>query len=312
VPLAFSTCWNSSRHLRGEEMLAEISSLGFDHVELGHGIRMSLWEGVERFLADHPLKVTSLHNFCPLPVEIPGAAPDYYECTAVRTEVRERARILTLRTIDFARKLGVRNVVMHLGSTRMPPYTKRLCELINSGQYLNRSYIATKLKAIRKREANSPYDRIIDWLKPILEHAASAGVVLGIENRIGIETCPSEREFRRLFAELGATGYWHDFGHAQIRHNLTFIDHAEWLREMSSHLIGCHVHDVIFPYLDHQAPFSGMIDFAPLIAAIPPGIPLVWELSPGATKDEIVSALAHWKQKFTLLDNSSEAESLCP
>jgi sugar phosphate isomerase/epimerase len=298
VPLAFSTCWNSSRHSRGEEMLAEISSLGFDHVELGHGIRISLWEGIERFLAGHPMKVTSLHNFCPLPVEIPSAAPDCYECTSFRAEERERARIHTLRTIDFARKLGVRNVVMHLGSVPIPPYTKRLCELIDSGQYLNRSYVATKLKAIRKREANSPYDRIVDWLKPVLDHAASAGVVLGIENRIRIETCPSEREFRRLFSDISAIGYWHDFGHAQVRHNLTLIDHAEWLSEMSSNLIGCHVHDVLFPYLDHQVPFSGMIDFAPLIAAIPATVPLVWELSPRATKDEIANALAHWKQKF--------------
>jgi sugar phosphate isomerase/epimerase len=299
VPLAFSTCWNSSRHSRGEEMLAEIFSLGFDHIELGHGIRISLWEGIERFLADHPMKVTSLHNFCPLPVEVPGAAPDYYECTAVRTEERERAKMHTRRTIDFASKLGVRNVVIHLGSAPMPPYTRRLFELVASGRYLDRSYVAMKLKAIRKREANSPYDQIVEWLKPVLDHAASAGVVLGIENRIGIETCPSEREFRRLFSEIEAIGYWHDFGHAQIRHNLTFIDHAEWLSEMSSHLVGCHVHDVLFPNLDHQVPFSGMIDFETLIGLIPSAVPLVWELSPGAAKDEIVSALAHWRQRFT-------------
>jgi sugar phosphate isomerase/epimerase len=304
VPLAFSTCWNSSRHSDGEEMLAEISSLGFDHVELGHGIRISLMEGIQRFLANHPVRVTSLHNFCPLPVEIDGAAPDCYECTAVRPEERKRAQIHTLRTIDYAKKLDAKFVVMHLGSVRMSRYTERLCKLIDSGRYLDRVYVRTKLEAIRKRETNSPYDHILDWLKPVLEHAASSGVTLAIENRIGIETCPSEREFRRLFSEIGSIGYWHDFGHAQIRHNLTFLDHAEWLSEMSSRLIGCHVHDVLFPYSDHHVPFSGMINFGALLAAVPSSAPLVWELSSRASKEEIVSALARWKDDFGLFNNS--------
>jgi len=286
-------------------MLAEISSLGFDHVELGYGIRISLMEGIQRFLANHPMRVTSLHNFCPLPVEIDSPAPDFYQCTAVRAEERARARTCTLRTIDYANKLGARFVVLHLGSVRMSRYTKRLCKLIHSGQYLDRVYVRTKLDAIQKRETNSPYEYIVDWLRPVLEHAASAGVRLGIENRIGIETCPSEREFRRLFSEIGSLGYWHDFGHAQVRHNLTFLDHAEWLSEMSSHLIGCHVHDVLFPYSDHHVPFSGTIDFAALLASVPSSVPLVWEISSRASKAEIVSALARWKQDFGVFNNSS-------
>ena len=285
-------------------MLAEISSLGFDRVELGYGIRISHMEGIQRFLADHPMRVTSLHNFCPLPVEIHSAAPDSYECTAVRAEERTRAQIHTLRTIDYARKLGVKFVVMHLGSVRMFRYTERLCKLIDSGRYLDRVYVRTKLEAIRKREANSPYDSIVDWLKPVLEHAASAEVLLGIENRIGIETCPSEREFRRLFSDFGSIGYWHDFGHAQIRHNLTFLDHAEWLSEMSSRLIGCHVHDVLFPCSDHRVPFSGTINFAALLASVPSSVPLVWELSSRVSKGEIASALARWKQDFGSFNNS--------
>ena len=286
-------------------MLAEISSLGFNHVELGHGIRLSLLEGIDRFLAGGSMKVTSLHNFCPLPVEILGSAPDFYECTALRAVERERALTHTLRTIDYAQKIGARHVVMHLGSARMAPYTKRLSKLIDSGRYLDRHYIRTKLEAIRKREANSPYDQIIAWLQPVLDHAASANVVLGIENRIGIETCPSESEFRRLFSEIRSIGYWHDFGHAQIRHNLTFLDHAEWLSEMSSRLIGCHVHDVLFPSSDHHIPFSGMIDFKALLAGIPRSTPLVWELSVRAKEDEIMSALARWNQQLAEFNDSS-------
>jgi sugar phosphate isomerase/epimerase len=300
MPLSFSTCWNSNRHTRGDEMLEEIFALGFDCVELGHGIRQSLWEGVEQFLADHPMAVTSLHNFCPLPVEIQGSAPDCYECTSASGAERDRARHYTLQTIDYAHRLGVTRVVMHLGSVAEWDYTEQLVRSIFAGRYLDRRYVRLKLKAIRKREAVAAYGRVLEWLQPALAHAKAAGVTLGIENRIGIETFPSEREFRRLFQEIGdeTIGYWHDFGHAQVRHNLTLLDHAEWLAEMTPRLIGCHVHDVQFPARDHRVPFSGMIDFAALAPALPTDKPMVWELSSNASKDDIVAALTHWKQRF--------------
>jgi sugar phosphate isomerase/epimerase len=298
--LAFSTCWNSGRHTRGDEMLGEIFALGFRRVELSHGIRQSLSEGIEHFLTDHPMTVTSLHNFCPLPSEIEGSAPDCYQCTSVRADERDRAQHYTLQTIDYAHRLGARRVVMHLGSVAAPDDTERLIRSIFAGRYLDRRYVRLKLDAIRKREAVAAYDRVVEWLQPALAHAKAAGVTLGVENRIGIETFPSEREFRRIFKEIAdnTIGYWHDFGHAQVRHNLTLIDHAEWLTEMSPRLIGCHIHDVQFPARDHRVPFDGMVDFATLIPSLPVEQPMVWELSPSASKDDIVAALTHWNQRF--------------
>lgn len=298
--LAFSTCWNSDRHIRGDEMLEEIFALGFDRVELGHSIRQSLWEGIERFLADHPMTVTSLHNFCPLPIEIQGSAPDCYQCTSPRAAERERARHYTLQTIDHAHKVGAKRVVMHLGSVAIRNYTEKLIRSIFAGRYLDRRYVRIKIAAIQKREAVAVYDRVVEWLQPALVHAKAAGVTLGIENRIGIETFPSEREFRRLFRDFenSGIGYWHDFGHAQVRHNLTLIDHAEWLTEMVPRQVGCHIHDVQFPARDHRVPFSGMIDFATLIPSLPVEQPMVWELSPNASKDDIVAASTHWQGRF--------------
>jgi sugar phosphate isomerase/epimerase len=298
--LAFSTCWNSMRHSRGDEMLNEIFRLGFDRVELGHGIRLSLWKGIEDFLADHPMTVTSLHNFCPLPVEIPHPAPDCYQCTSDNVGERDRALRHTLQTIDWARKVGARRVVMHLGSVTSSDDTTRLLRSIQAGHYLDRTYVKHKLNAIRKRESAPTYDRVLQWLQPVLNHARAAGITLGIENRIGIETFPSEREFRRLFTDIAdfRIGYWHDFGHAQIRHNLTLIDHTEWLTEMAPLTIGCHVHDVLFPSRDHCVPFSGMIDFTNLLPVLPHGIPVVWELSSRVPNEEIVAALSHWKENF--------------
>jgi sugar phosphate isomerase/epimerase len=277
-------------------MLQEIAELGFDQVELGHGIRVSLWEGIEQYLADHPMRITSLHNFCPLPIEVLHPAPDYYQCTSGRAEERERAQRYTFRTIDHAHQLGVGKVVMHLGSVAMPGYTRKLIDRIQKGKYLDRKYISLKLLAIKKRESVPYWERVTNWLRPVLDHARSANVVLGIENRIGIETFPSGEEFQRLFKELvdSSLGYWHDFGHAQVQHNLTFIDHKEWLSRYAPFLIGCHVHDVKFPACDHRPPFTGTIDFAELMPLVPKQVPLVWELHPRVTREEIIEARGRW------------------
>jgi hypothetical protein len=49
-------------------MLREIKSeLGFDLIELGHGIRLSLMPGIQNVFDAGEVQFSSLHNFCPLP-----------------------------------------------------------------------------------------------------------------------------------------------------------------------------------------------------------------------------------------------------
>ena len=280
-------------------MLAEIASLGFHRVELGHGIRMSLWDGIVQYLGRHELEVTSLHNFCPLPVEILQANPDCYQCTSHRPKERERAARYTRQTIDWAATLGAPYVVLHLGSVPMPPYTDKLIELIRRGHYLDRRYVNTKIAALKAREAARALalERVRLWLSPLAQYAKAAGVKLAIENRIGFETVPSEREFIALLdeADFADAGYWHDFGHAQVRANLGWIDHREWLATMKPRLFGCHVHDVRFPDYDHLAPFTGMTPLAELLAMLAPETLCVWEMSPRVPASEIIAALAKWR-----------------
>src|SRR5579863_2081758 len=124
--LSFSTCWNSSRHQDGEAMLQEILDLGFERVELGHGIRLSLMEGIQRRFNKGGLTISSLHNFCPLPIEITRAAPDCYQFSSHRPQERERALKLSLQTIDFAARLGAKLVVLHLGHVPIGRVTDKL------------------------------------------------------------------------------------------------------------------------------------------------------------------------------------------
>src|SRR5688572_27881536 len=98
--LSCSTCWNSGRHTDGEAMLVELREMGFERVELGHGIRISLMEGVLRALEKKIVTISSLHNFCPLPVEITRASPDCYQFSSPDQRERDPAVRQTFNTID--------------------------------------------------------------------------------------------------------------------------------------------------------------------------------------------------------------------
>src|ERR1700674_5573637 len=124
--ISFSTCGTPARHTAGDEMLREIKDLGFDRVELGHGIRISLMPGIQEMYDAGKIKFSSLHNFCPLPVEVLGASPDCYQFSAAYGKERERAVKQTFQTIDFAQRLGAPFVVMHLGEVPMKSVTDSL------------------------------------------------------------------------------------------------------------------------------------------------------------------------------------------
>ncbi len=284
-------------------MLREIKTeLGFDMIELGHGVRLSLMPGIQKMFDSGEVRFSSLHNFCPLPVEVMVASPDCYQLSALSQGERERAVKQTLQTIDFAERLGAPFVVLHLGEVEMRPITDRLIRMIKAGDNLSRGYVRAKLKAVetRERRAVAHLPHVKDCLRRIVDHAAAKNVRIAVESRRGYEEIPSERELPTLLDELnsGQVGYWHDFGHSQIKENLGFIDHAEWLGAVGSRAFGCHVQDCIWPAKDHEAPFTGGIHFDKLVPLLPTNCLFVWEMSPNKSADAIRQSVRIWKERF--------------
>ena len=284
-------------------MLREIKTeLGFDLIELGHGIRLSLMPGIQKMFDAGEVRFTSLHNFCPLPVEVMTASPDCYKFSAAFSEERERAIKQTFQTVDFATRLNAPFVVLHLGRVNMPPITDQLIELAKTGKYLSRKYVRLKIGAVQKRERLAPayLQRVKECLGRIIEYATSKNVRIALESRRGYEEIPSERELPGLLDEMNSTqlGYWHDFGHSQIKENLGFIDHAEWLRLMGPRALGCHVQDCIWPAKDHEPPFRGDVNFDKLVPLLPSNCLFVWEMSPNKTADAIRQSVQTWKERF--------------
>src|SRR3982751_1844559 len=301
--LSFSTCWNSARHTKGDEMLREIKGeLGFSYIELGHGTRISLMPGIQKMYEAGEVTFSSLHNFCPLPVGVMHAPPACYKFSAPPCRERERALKQTFQTIDFAERLGAPFVVLHCGDVPMNPITDELIALAKKGELLSREFVRRKINAVKKREEAAPWhlERVKDCLKRIVEYAAEKNIRLGIEGRRGYEEMPNERELPALLDELNSpqAGYWHDFGHIQIKENLGFLNHEEWLRTIGSRAFGCHLQDVIWPAQDHQAPFAGSVALEKLVPLLSPDCTFVWEMSPRRTADEIRLSVSRWKERF--------------
>src|ERR1044072_7883521 len=108
---SLSTCWNSSRHTDGRLMLREIRELGFEYAELSHGIRISPLHGIMEAAEAGEIKISTLHNFCPLPIGVNHAAPNLFKFTSLDARERENAFRHTLKTIETAARVKAQLVV---------------------------------------------------------------------------------------------------------------------------------------------------------------------------------------------------------
>jgi sugar phosphate isomerase/epimerase len=272
-------------------MLAEIRQLGFQIAELSHGIRISLLPGILAAVDAGEIRISSLHNFCPLPMGVNHAAPNLYQFSSERPREREQAHRYTVKTIELAERVKAPVVVLHVGSIEMKNYTDKLLEMVSRGERETPKYQKLCAEVDEKREARKgPFmERMKESLKKLLPEAESRNVKLAIENRQGLEELPLEGDYEFLFRELNSPNvvYWHDTGHAQIKENLGFFPHLMQLETLQHRLAGFHIHDVQFPGRDHCVPGSGCIDFRALRPFVKEEHIQVLELSPGLSAEEV-------------------------
>lgn len=296
---SFSTCWNSARHIDGRPMLREIRELGFEYAELSHGIRLSLVPGILDAVQAGEIKISTLHNFCPLPLGVDKPAPNLYEFSTERGRDRELAIKHTLKTFDFAVRVKAPLVVLHLGRMELKDYGGKLEEMLERGERETPKYQKLLAEAAAKREAckKGAMKRLYETLKIILPEAEKRGLVLGCENREAVQEIPIESDFENFLRDFDSPhiAYWHDCGHGQIKENLGFIRVVEHLEPLASRLAGFHIHDVQYPARDHCPPGSGMIDYAALKPLVTREHIKVFELSPKVPVEDAKRGIAHLK-----------------
>jgi len=296
---SLSTCWNSHRHTDGAVMLREIRDLGFEYAELSHGIRISLLPGILQAVDAGEIKISSLHNFCPLPMGVEHAAPNIFKFTADNPRERENAFKHTLKTIETAARVKASLIVLHMGCIEMKEYTDKLLDMVKEGRKGTPKYekLCEEVTFKREEKKERAMAYAYEMLGRLVAEAEPRGLKLGIENREALEEILFESDYPFFFKEFTSPSvvYWHDTGHAQIKENLGFIHHAMHLESLSERLYGFHIHDVQFPGRDHRPPGSGMIDFAALKPIVKPEHLKVFEFSPSLTPEEAKGGVAHLK-----------------
>jgi sugar phosphate isomerase/epimerase len=281
--------------------------------------------GILKAYEEGLVEVGSVHNFCPLPPSAWQAAPNLFEPASTDKRERDLWQRYTEQTLDFAVKVGAPKVVVHSGSAWFffaSPETKfekwlaaQKLEMIEAAKKeaeaeagdtpvevnqmeLEEAFCAsTTFKKRRDRTmrriksgSKKPLRCLNESYAAILPFAKERGLQLGFENREGLEELPRDKDFPAFLEQLeepATFGYWHDTGHAQLKHRLGLLDHRAHLEALAPRLIGFHLHDVSEGGRDHRVPGTGTVDFKMVGEFIRPEHALVLELSPSLSRQQV-------------------------
>lgn len=278
-----------------------MAQLGFEWIELSHGIRITLVPGILRAVEEGLIKIASCHNFCPLPTGVSHAAPNLYMPSAADARERDQWLRHSKRTIDFAAQVRARRVVMHLGAVEFFWFNpaRKVSRYIdaNPGADLSadEGYRRMLEKSVAKLKQRLPpfWENTRQGMMALLPYAEQKGIELGVENREKMEELPLDDAHGDLLKELakpGVVGYWHDTGHAKIKEQMALLNHREHLARLAPNLIGFHLHDVNADGDDHQPIGTGKIDFEMVSSFWRSAHTLVIELSPRLTVEEVLAS----------------------
>lgn len=308
---ACSSSWNGhkaqEKDFTGYHMLREIQALGFRQVELNYNVTEQTLREMYPLLETGNMKVSSLHNVFP-------KAPSEYGPSSVflgfeDDHKRKKAIDYTIRTIEYAKELGAKAVVIHAGKVVVCPeddeyYNRALRRVclehgIHSKKYKELCQVAMSLRGqsnIRQTQL------IIESLEDICNvmERKNIDVKLGLENRVNYHEMPNAEEYDMIFNGLSdAPVYmWHDIGHGEILNKLGLFDGVDVLSKYKSKLLGVHIHDVNNRFVDHLAPYmvSNVLDhYLETIYSAPIK---VLELSKDNTPDMIIKGVKVLESKL--------------
>ena len=282
-------------------MLKEMAGLGFEWVELSHGIRITLVPGILRGVEERIIKVASCHNFCPLPNGVTHAAPNLYLPTSRDHKERDQWLRHSKRSVDFAAQLGAKNLVLHLGSVEFFWFNPahKIDRYLEAHPGLDPAKDADYQKLLAQAVAKLRSKQAVFWenmragLAELLPYAGSKRVALGLENREKLDELPIDADYADFLATIPTTalaGYWHDTGHAHIKEGMGLLQHRGHLEKNAARAIGFHLHDVSADGHDHQPVGSGSIDFQMISEFWRPEHELVLELSPRVTVEGVLQS----------------------
>jgi sugar phosphate isomerase/epimerase len=216
--------------------------------------------------------------------------PDYYSLASLDNEERSLAVKFTKRSIDTAKRLNAKAVVLHTGRVEIQDKTKVLMRFFNDGRRGTKVFdtLIDLMKKEREQQKEPYFNSALKSLEELSQYAQNQGINLGIENRYYFREIPSFEEIGIILDRFEKKNifYWHDVGHAQVWENLGFHSNVSFLEKYSDKLLGIHLHDVKDTD-DHRVPLKGKIDFTKIALFLKKDVIKVIEAHDPATGEEI-------------------------
>lgn len=290
---SLSTCWFGSRQSSGDAMVDEAIEMGFQSLELGYGLNPeALPKIIERSKKDD-IAVSSLHAFTPA-IEGNGGHPELFSIAATDETARQTAIDKLLQNLRLAQEIGIPLVVLHAGRINNAArhwlwVHNRIMNESDSGFFYRRRL--RKMNEARDREAPSALDALSRSLDILLPEFEKSSIRLGIENLPSYDAIPTPTEMDTLaarFSNSPSFAFWFDMGHAQVMENAGYGNAISLAKKHLKLIAGVHIHDVIGPGGDHQAPGLGGIDFKSFDFLR--GRALVFEISPIVQRNELIAS----------------------
>lgn len=290
---SLSTCWFADQAVSGDAIVDTALEMGFPALELGYALRADAAESILKRVAKGDVAVTSVHAFSPAPADKPGH-PELYSPSAEKEEDRALAAARIVETLELAKRAGAGAVVLHAGringaARRWLWVHARIIADSTEGFWYRRNF--RKMNEARAKGIAAALESLRRTLAEVLPAFEEAKVRLAIENLPSFDAIPLPDEadaLARDFAGSPSFALWYDMGHGQVMENAGYGNGLDYAKRHLPHLAGIHIHDVVGPAGDHQAPGLGGIDFKAFrfLATLPA---LVFEPACGVLKDDLVA-----------------------
>jgi len=290
--VSMSTMWAVDQPMSFEDTFRAARSIGINRFELNHRVTEQVFTQYDY----NKHYAGSVHDPCRAPFSFDEQKKLDLLISSLNEENRKQGVAIACRSIDVARQLGARSVVIHPGSIACDrSLDDQLRKLFKAGKKDTEEYNEIKLKMISHRSSlvENHLAQVMKSLIEIAEYNAHLkGPALALENRYRYYDLPLPDELERMLAIMGgnAFGFQFDIGHGVALDALGLVENSEWLNRFASRIVGVHIHDVD-GLTDHQAPGLGHVDFKALARYLPENCIKTLEIGPSASLAQIANGL---------------------